>query len=151
VLPIPINVVDAAFCSDVTWLATSQGAARVQGEKVEVFYESNGLLSEFLRGIACDASGEKVFVASGAGVGIYDGKQWRYPELLKQSVNALQLGTAGRLWMATDRGLISFDGSRVRRLDARRGLLENQIRELNIDRFGRLWLLGQQGIALVWP
>ncbi len=149
VLPIPINVVDASFLDDTeTWLATSEGAARIRGQKVTVFTEDEGLRSEYLRGVAC-GSGGMVFVASGQGVGIFDGDRWSYPRGLRRSVNALELARDGRLWMATDRGLVVFDGAKVRRLDFRRGLLQNQIDDVVIDHFDRIWVRGSKGLTVV--
>ena len=149
VLPIPINVVDASFLDDTeTWLATSEGAAQIRGQKVTVFTEDDGLRSEFLRGIACSSEGA-VFVASGQGIGIYEGKGWRYPRGLRRPVNDVELAKNGRLWMATDRGLAVFDGAKVRRLDFRRGLLQNEIDDVVIDHFGRVWARGSKGLTVV--
>lgn len=151
ILPIPIGVVGACFVgNEEAWLATSQGAARVVGQDVRVFTEADGLRAEILRGVACSAGG-MVHVASRAGVGTYDGESWRYSRALRTPVNDLDIGPDGRLWMATDRGLAAFDGARLRRLDARRGLLEDRIREADVDDFGRVWVLGDEGVGLVRP
>ena len=66
-------------------------------------------------------------------------------------VNDIEIARDSRLWMATDRGVAVFDGARVRRLDVRRGLLENQIEDLVIDHVGRLWLRGARGLTVVTP
>jgi len=151
VLPIPIDVVAASFMTDdETWLASSEGAARVRSDAVQVFTEGEGLRSELLRGIACSAGGV-VFVASGEGVGAFDGEQWTYPRSLRTPVNDIDLDREGRLWMATDRGVAVYDGRRVRRLDQRRGLLEDEILEVAIDQFGRVWLRGDEGVTVITP
>lgn len=151
VLPIPINVVDASFMDEgEVWLATSQGAARVRGAEVKLFHEGNGLRSELLRGVACSAGG-MTFVASGQGVGTFDGESWVYPRELGWSVNDMEIAADGRLWMATDRGVAMFDGARVRRVDLRRGLLQNEIDDVALDHFGRVWARGSEGITLITP
>ena len=151
VLPIPINVVDASFMdAGEVWLATSQGAARVRGADVKLFHEGNGLRSELLRGVACSRGG-LAFVASGQGVGAYDGENWTYPRELGWSVNDLEIAADGRLWMATDRGVAVFDGARVRRVDLRRGLLQNEILDVAMDHLGRVWARGSQGLTLITP
>jgi hypothetical protein len=151
VLPIPINVVDASFIDDSeVWLATSQGAARVRGADVKLFHEGNGLRSELLRGVACSAGG-MTFVASGQGVSTYDGESWTYPRELGWSVNDIEIADDGRLWMATDRGVAMFDGARVRRLDLRRGMLQNEIEDVALDHFGRVWARGSEGLTLITP
>jgi len=151
ILPVPINTVDAAFIgTDEVWLATTQGAARVRGTDVKVFSESDGMRSEILRGIACSAAG-MVYVGSRQGVGAFDGEKWTNPSGLTSPVNDLQFAADGRLWMGTDRGLVSFDGATIRRLDSRRGLIEDRVVELDIDQFGRLWVRGPEAIAVVVP
>lgn len=151
VLPIPVNVVDASFLDEnETWLATTEGAARIRGQEVVVYTEAEGLRSEFLRGVACSVGG-MVFIASGQGVGTFDGETWSYPPSLRWPVNDIEIARDSRLWMATDRGVAVFDGARVRRLDVRRGLLENQIEDVAIDHFGRVWVRGSRGLTIVTP
>lgn len=151
ILPIPVGVVDAGFLEEEeVWLATTEGAARVKGEEVSVFNEEHGLRSEMLRSIAC-SSGGIVFVASGAGVGFYDGEQWRYPRALSWPVEDLEIGEDGKLWMATERGVALYDGARVRRLDVRRGLLDNRVANVAIDQFGRVWARSAPGLTVIEP
>ncbi len=151
VLPIPINVADAAFLEqEEVWLATSEGAARVKGSEVRTYTEGDGLASELLRGVACSAGG-MVYVASGQGISQFDGEHWTQPPMLRFPVNDIEIGRDGRLWMATDRGLAVYDGARVRRLDVRRGLLQNQVNDVALDHFGRVWVRGSQGITVVTP
>ena len=151
VLPIPINAIGVSFAGVETWVATSEGAAAVRDDgTVKLFTESHGLRSELLRGIAVNPGGT-VFVATRAGVGVYDGAKWLFPRALRYSVRALEFADDGRLWMATDRGLAAYDGQRVRRLDARRGLLEDELRDLALDDFGRVWVRGVEGVTLVAP
>ena len=92
-----------------------------------------------------------VFVASGQGVGTFDGDTWHYPPSLRWPVNDIEIARDSRLWMATDRGVAVYDGARVRRLDVRRGLLENQIEDVAIDHFGRVWVRGSRGLTIVTP
>ncbi len=151
VLPIPVNSIDVSFAGAETWLATSEGAAAVRDDgSVELYTEVDGLRSELLRGVAVNPGG-MVFVATRAGVGVYDGHEWRFPRSLRYSVRALEFTEDGRLWMATDRGLAAYDGDRVRRLDARRGLLEDELRDLAVDRFGRVWVRGRESLTVLAP
>jgi hypothetical protein len=151
VLPIPVNAIDVSFAGPETWLATSEGAAAVRDDgSVELFTEAEGLRSEILRGVAVNPGGT-VFVATRAGVGMFDGAEWQFPRSLRYSVRALEFAADGRLWMATDRGLAAYDGHRVRRLDARRGLLEDELRDLALDGHGRIWVRGREGLTVVTP
>jgi ligand-binding sensor domain-containing protein len=151
VLSIPIGVSAIDFVSeDEAWLATSQGAARVVGKKVTVWSEAEGLKSEILRGVVCSAGG-MVYVAGGGGIATFDGERWRYPRALTHPVNDIEIGPDGRLWLATERGLAVYDGARVRRLDARRGLIEDRVLDVATDQFGRVWFRGAQSIGIVTP
>ena len=155
ILPVPNDVVEIAFVPDSVaefevWFATRSGAAHIQGADLVLHSEAEGLESEVLRDVVA-TSGGLVFVAAGAGVGIYDGDRWRFPRGLKGSVNALALGTAGRLWLGTERGLAMFDGRRLRRVDAPAGLFTSGVEELAVDRFGRVYARSAEGIGIVEP
>ena len=78
-------------------------------------------------------------------------EQWSIPASLRRSVNAVTVAPDGRLWMATSRGVAAFDGARVRRLDRRRGLLEDDVTDIQIDRLGRVWALSRQGVSIITP
>ena len=67
------------------------------------------------------------------------------------SSTAIAIGRDGRLWLATARGIAVYDGRRVRRVDVRRGLLENEIAEVVVDEYGRLWARGARSLAVVSP
>jgi hypothetical protein len=151
-LPIPSMVTELAFARDgESWLASTEGAVQIRDGNVVVHKETErGLKTELVRGIATNRDG-KVFVASRAGVGEFDGKSWSYPELLREPVNDVAVGRDGRLWMATDHGLAVYDGSDVRNIDIHRGMLENQIDEVVVDTTGRIWVRSSKGISLVAP
>ncbi len=151
VLPVPTDAVDGAFVGeDEVWFATSEGAARLLGDQVTVWNEATGMRSELVRAIAV-SSGGLVFVATGAGVGQFDGEAWSFPRELGFAVNDLAIATDGKLWMATDRGMALYDGRKVKRLDTRRGLLENELADIAIDELGRVWARGAESLTLVDP
>ncbi|MBK9030656.1 MAG: hypothetical protein IPL61_04845 [Myxococcales bacterium] len=151
ILPVPTSVVDVAFLREAeVWMASQQGAVRMQGERVTIWNESSQLESELLNAVAV-TSGGLVFVATADGVGTFDGERWRFPPELRFATNDLVLGGDGRLWLATERGLAIFDGKKVRRLDVRRGMVENQILDVTLDEFGRVWTRGPRSLAVVTP
>jgi hypothetical protein len=151
ILPVPVDVSGIAFMGDeALWLASSQGATRVIGEEVKTFIEADGLRSEILKGVVCTPGG-MVYTASSRGLGAWDGEAWSFPSDLRMSINDLAMGKDGRLWLATDRGLGVYDGALVRRLDTRRGLLENKLDDLEADNFGRIWAMSESGLVLVTP
>jgi hypothetical protein len=151
ILPVPVDVSGIAFMGEeALWLASSQGATRVIGEEVKTFIEADGLRSELLRGVVCTPGG-MVYTASSRGLGTWDGVAWAYPEELRAAINDLAIGKGGRLWLATDRGVGVYDGARVRRLDTRRGLLENRVLDIESDNFGRIWAMSESGLVLISP
>jgi hypothetical protein len=151
VLPVPVNVVDAAFIGDdQVWMASTDGAVRLAGDEVTVWNEGMQLESELLSAIAVSPGG-LVYVATPDGVGTYDGERWRFPSELRFAVNDLALARDGRLWLATDRGIAIYDGKKVRRMDVRRGLVENQVLDVTIDEFGRVWARGPRSLIMVTP
>jgi hypothetical protein len=151
ILPIPNNATDVAFLGpEEIWLSTTSGAAVLRGDVVRVFSEAEGLESEILHGVVV-TDGGIVFVASSRGVGEFDGRRWSWPAALALATRAIARAPDGRLWMATDRGLAAFDGQRVRRLETRSGLLDDDLSDLAIDHFGRVWVRSVQGVSLVTP
>jgi hypothetical protein len=151
ILPIPVDVTGVAFAQDGTaWLATSQGAAKVDGDELELFREAEGLRNEMLTGVAWSTSdGGQLYVAAGGGAGTFDGEKWAYPPELALPINDMEVGPDQRLWIATDRGLALREGKQVRHFDSRRGLVEDRIEDLAIDQFGRVWLRGRQSLGIV--
>ncbi len=151
ILPVPVDVSGIAFMGDeALWLASSQGATRVIGSEVKTFIEADGLRSELLRGVVCTPGG-MVYTASSRGLGAWDGESWTFPPELRTAINDIAMGKHGHLWMATDRGLGVYDGAVVRRLDTRRGLLENELLDVEADNFGRIWAMSESGLVVVSP
>lgn len=151
VLPVPTGVVDAAFLGDdEVWMASRQGAVRMIGEQVKVWNEALDLQSELLNAVAVSPGG-LVFVATPDGVGTFDGERWRFPPELRFATNDLALGPSGRLWLATERGVAIWDGKKVRRLDVRRGMVENEILDVTLDELGRVWTRGPRSLAVITP
>ncbi len=151
ILPVPVGVLDVAVLGeDQVWMASHEGAVRMQGENVKVWTEGSQLESELLNAIAVSAGG-LVFVASPDGVGTYDGERWAFPPTLRGDIRDLALGADGRLWMATDRGIAIFDGGAIKRIDVRRGLVENEVLDVTLDELGRVWARGPQSLTLITP
>ncbi len=151
VLPVPLTVVDAAFLGDdEVWMASLEGAVRLKAAAVTVWNEGIELESELLTAVAV-SNGGLVYVATPSGVGTYDGERWRFPPELRWPVNDLALAKDSRLWLATERGVAIFDGRKVRRMDVRRGLVENLVLDLTIDEFDRVWARGPHSLTMITP
>ena len=147
-LPVPSSVVDAAVRGDTAWLATDEGVARLVGSAIKIWTEADGLRSELARAVTIAQDGS-VFVATGAGAMVWDGKGWAYPPALQFDINDLIATRNGQIWMATERGIVAWDGKKVRRLDTRRGLAENLVLDVASDQFDRVWARGPGSLTLV--
>ncbi|MCX5742577.1 MAG: hypothetical protein NT062_08780 [Proteobacteria bacterium] len=147
-LPIPIGVLDADVRGDVAWFATNEGVARLAAGKVALWTEADGLRSELARAITIGAAGE-IVVATGAGAGIFDGKAWTFPPALRFEINDVIAARNGQIWMGTERGIAAWDGTKVRRVDMRRGLAENVVLDLATDQFDRVWARGPNSLTLI--
>ncbi len=147
-LPVPIGVVDGDVRGDTAWFATNEGVARLRSGEVQVWTEAEGLRSELARAVTIAPSG-KVIIATGAGAGIWDGKVWTFPAALRFDINDAIATRNGQVWMATDRGIAAWDGTKVRRVDVRRGLAENAIVDVAVDQFDRVWARGAGSLTLI--
>jgi hypothetical protein len=147
-LPIPVGVVDGDVRGGVAWFATNEGVARLVGNQVRVWTEADGLRSELARAVTIAPDGG-VIIATGAGAGVWDGKAWDFPAALRFAVNDVVATRNGQVWMATERGIAAWDGKRVRRVDAHRGLAENQVLDVALDQFDRVWGRGPGSLTLV--
>jgi len=150
-LPIPVGAVDAALHRDASWwFATNEGVSRVANGKLTQWTEADGLRSEIARAVTIGRSGE-VVVATGAGAGVFDGKAWTFPPALRFEINDVLATNNGQIWMGTERGIAAWDGSKVRRIDTRRGLTENVVLDLATDQYDRVWARGPNSLTLISP
>lgn len=132
---------DGDVRTDAAWLATGDGVARIAGGTLERWAEP-------ARAVAVAADGS-VVIATRAGLGRWDGRQWTYPPVLGFENNDVVTTESGQIWIATPRGIAAWDGRKLRRLDTRRGLAENDILDVAVDRFDRVWARGPGSLMLV--
>ncbi|HSN27517.1 MAG TPA: hypothetical protein VLT45_14580, partial [Kofleriaceae bacterium] len=133
---------------DIAWFATNEGVARLAGGQVTVWTEADGLRSELARAVTIAVDGG-VIVATGAGAGVWTGKGWEFPPALRFEVNDVVATRNGQVWMGTERGIAAWDGHKVRRVDTRRGLAENDVLDVTADQFDRVWARGPASLTLV--
>jgi hypothetical protein len=95
------------------------------------------------------AEGGGVVAATANGAARWDGKTWELPPMLGFAIDDVVATRTGHVWMATDRGIVVWDGTKVRRVDRRRGLAEDRILDLAVDQFDRVWARGAGSLALI--
>ncbi|HEX3764955.1 MAG TPA: hypothetical protein VHW23_39945 [Kofleriaceae bacterium] len=147
-LPIPVGVVGADVRGQVAWFATNEGVARLSNGEVTLWTEADGLRSELARAVTIAADGT-VIIATGAGAGVWNGTAWDFPPSLRFEINDVVATHNGQVWMATERGIAAWDGKKVRRVDMLRGLAENQMLDIAVDQFDRVWARGPGSLTLI--
>ena len=147
-LPIPVGVVDADVRGETAWFATNEGVARLSGGHVKLWTEADGLRSELARAVTLVGEAG-VIIATGAGAGVWNGKTWDFPAALAFGINDVVATGNGQIWMATERGIAAWDGQKVRRVDMRRGLVENDVIDIATDQFDRVWARGPGSLTMI--
>ncbi|WP_238382738.1 hybrid sensor histidine kinase/response regulator [Cognatilysobacter segetis] len=141
------------------WIATSDGLARFDGVGFRVWRIEQGLRDNYVWSVFVDAD-DRVWIGTrSAGLAVLDAKRrdFRWFDRRTPGVGGVEVwsiaGTRdGSLWFGTaDAGLHRLHGGRVERFmpvpgDAR-SLPAADVRELLVDRAGRLWIATAQGIA----
>jgi ligand-binding sensor domain-containing protein len=153
------------------WAATANGAFKFDGRDFVSIDESRGLPSNDVRAIAED-NGGKVWVATAAGLAVLDGD--RVQRVTEPSggergaqarddaaagaaisdAQAIFVDQAGVVWLATSKGLFSFDGNRIAAvaIEGLRGAAKaaSNVRAIGQDRTGRMWFAPASGGVLLY-
>jgi len=173
-IPVPGDVRAVQFVSgagaapEATWFCTSLGVLRWSAGKMTRWSENDGLGSDTCADLKVGDDGA-VWAATRAGVARFDGKSWvpldgapakagaarRWPLAHPAADDddgdlaaARSLATvAGKLWAGTSRGVWPVTAT-GKPLDARSGLTDDDVVDMALDRFGRLWVLGHLGLTV---
>lgn len=153
-LALPDDIRDVHFLGDgATWLATGTGVCRVDGDKVQLFTENEGLESELVHAVTRGPRGQ-ILAATHAGLGRFDGKEWRfdYGGALHGPTRAF-LTDGDALWVGTDRGLVKVgpDGKVILSIGIRDGLADERVLDLFRDPARRIWVLTPGAVSVVTP
>jgi hypothetical protein len=134
------------------WFATRSGAARLLDGKMRVFTENDGMESDITRDIG-PGPGGTILVATGRGTGRYDGTRWTFPRLgpFYPASNSLAHDRVGNAFVGTVRGLYCVGDCSGDPIDKRRGLSDDDVRNIEVDPRGRVWVLTEKGINIVEP
>lgn len=141
----PVGILGGDVRGNTAWFATTEGVARLASTKLTLFSRD-----EHVRAVAMKLDGTPA-IATDVGAAIWNGKDWDFPAPLRFDVRDLVATKHGQLWMATERGIVAWDGHKVRRIDLRRGLAENEVLDLAIDQYDRVWARGPGSLTLVSP
>ncbi len=154
------------------WIGTQDGLVRFDGSRFKVFRpdpaDPGTLGGSYVRALLAGADGRLWVGTMSGGLSVYDPASERFrryrhdprdpASLSDDRVEALAEDRAGRLWIATYEGLDRLDppvgrepGRRVHfRHDPAdpRSLADDRVRALLVDRAGRLWAGGRDGLQV---
>ncbi len=147
------NDLEAAYFVDgnEAWFGARTGAVHVKGRDLQIFTENDGLESEYIHDVITGTDGT-IWVATSRGIGRYDGTRWTFPhegDNLRVKATSLAKDGAGSVFVGTTTGLIACAPAKVEKLDSERGLLDNSVLDLAVDKRGRVWVLTEKGISIV--
>lgn len=152
-LGVPSDLSGAAFLGDLVYLGSRGGVVRIAADSsVRVFTENDGLASELIQEIS--ESDGKIYVATPSGLGVYDGKSWRFgsgEDPRAARVNTVLRSPDGALWFGGVGGLHRLRNGTLTSFDDADGLLDNKVRSIVVDQHLRIWALHGNGISIVKP
>ena len=159
-LPLPYDLTGVIFDGTATWFSARSGINRWQESELRHWGENEHMDSEVCLDVAKGIDG-KIWVATTAGVGRFDGAGWRFAQsgdgdgTLKgagvPATRAIASDGASRMWLATARGLrvLGANEAGAPVLPPGTPVVDDDILDLTVDRFGRIWALGSAALAIV--
>jgi ligand-binding sensor domain-containing protein len=159
-LPLADEVSGVAFDGDGNaWFATLSGAVRVEEHQAITFDESRGVRGDVVMDIVAGAG--NMWVASAEGLGSYADRRFDYsmPTIVREHRPvALAIDGRGTLWAAGRYGLLENEGGQWAHFggtssDANGrivpGLPTAELRDVETDGEGRVWLLGADTVIVL--
>ncbi|MDQ3033077.1 MAG: hypothetical protein M3Y87_11715, partial [Myxococcota bacterium] len=152
-LPMPDEVAAISFDGEGSaWLATLNGAVRVDEHQAIVFDETRGVRGEVVTDVASGTG--RMWIAAAEGLGSYADRAFDFhqpPIVRDHRPNALATDASGHLWAAGPNGLLQYDGTEWRHLGTADGLPTEQLRDVEVDGAGRVWLLTEDAVVVLSP
>lgn len=154
-LPLPPALTGVTFDPPGLWFSSLSGVLRWQQGELRTWGENEGLRSELTFGVA-RVTPELLWAATSEGVARFDGKSWRMLGDADDAVVAtrglVRDSRAGDgVWIATSKGLRYAPAGAAASGGLGEVVVEGDMHDVHVDRFGRVWALSSSSIALVTP
>ncbi len=135
------------------WMATIFGAVRLGGSQAVTFGEARGVRGEVVSDVLVGSRG-RIWVAAAEGPGYrqQDRFEFRMPEAIRASrPRMLALDPSGNIWGAGPSGLVRFDGEQWQLFGAEQGLPSADLKDIEIDAEGGIWVLASDRVMRIAP
>jgi diguanylate cyclase (GGDEF)-like protein len=136
---------------DSVWVASSNGLVHLVDDRSTLYGTDAGLPDAPVFRAFQDSRG-RLFVGTEKGVYRRDGQRFVLvsPLLPNDGVPSLAEDPAGHLWVGTvNHGLLRLTGNGVERFTSLRGLPNNRVASLLVDREGSIWAVTNAGLLLL--
>jgi hypothetical protein len=152
-LPLPASLTGVLFEGGSTWFSSLSGVYRWHEGQLRAWTENDGLASESVHGIGRGPD-DKVWAATSEGLTRFDGRDWRTLGTEELALRGLAVDGKRRVWIASSKGLRLLDGNgdgKAANIDPGTApvVLPGDMRDVMVDRFGRVWVMSSASIALV--
>jgi len=152
-LSIPDEVSTMAFDgAGNAWFATLSGAARVEPFQAIVFGEARGVRGDVVTDVV--AGTNVMWIAAAEGLGSYADREFDFfqpPIVMQHRPTSLAADGAGHIWAAGRYGLLQHDGTDWAHFDSTSGLPTDELRDVEVDGQGRVWLLTPDALLVLEP
>ena len=153
---LPSNEVRAVLEQDDggVWIGTAAGLVhRDKRGKLQLYTDEYDLPGNFIMALSEDDKG-RIWVGTGVGVGYFEQGQFNRVWLDEQFDAEYAFGffmEPGLVWMATDRGLVRYDGAtgQLRKVGKEQGLPVDKLFAVVVDEFDHFWLSSNRGVLRV--
>ena len=158
--PLPNDLTVAYFRSPTEfWFGTRTGMVRVKDGQTRAFGEADGLQSESVRDFV-DGPDKRMWAATGHGVAEWDERKWTYPgeqDQLRGKTSGMVKDKFGWVWVGTTSGLFlcgapdpnTDEKFSIIKLDSKRGLADDHIVDVALDKYSRVWVLSEKGVSIL--
>ena len=130
---------------NTVWAATTSGILHFDGTNWKIYTTADGLADNYIAGFIQDKSGDIWAYGFYSGLNLFDGSSWQ--SFLKDDrIVAITQDNDGNMWLATNHGVIKYDGSAFQRYTTADGLLDDSIHAIAIDHNNDVWCGTDYGV-----